>query len=387
MREVHRIAEGDNGVFQKPPAIRVGVIGAGTISQSVHLTSLRRAGFEIPVVCDLSPSRAAGAASAVGAQPLSDPAAVLAADVDAVLLATPGSHAQLAEAAILAGKHVLAEKPLAFTVREVDALDRLADEAGVIAQVGYMKMFDPLVDVAAARIAELRETRLVRVTVAHPADDPQVSHLRMGPPPEDADPAVIADAIEYDRARAAAALPGASPELLSYYTDVLNGSVIHEISLLRALNLPLPQQWSARTVTPLGGAEPASLLATAQVAHAAYALSWNWLPQYPEYDEELTVLAANGRIEFHLAKPYVLEARSRLRSMRHEGELRQDTDFTAGHETGFLRQLDAFGEAIRTGTSNRAAFAGARDDIVQLQLIAQAVAAAAGSPVSTEVRS
>ncbi|MDL9977936.1 Gfo/Idh/MocA family protein [Microbacterium sp. ASV49] len=364
--------------------ITIGLIGAGTISQSVHVTSLRRAGFDLRIVCDLSPSRAAEVAASCGAIAMTDPADVFASDVDAVLIATPGSHAELAAQAIRAGKHVLAEKPLAFTVREVEELEALAAEAGVITQVGYMKMFDPLLPKAASEVGELHGIRLVRVTVMHPADEPQIAHLRLDPPAPDADPARIAAAVAYDRDRAREALPGASDALLSYYSNVLNGSVIHELSLMRALDLPLPQEWTAQTVTPLDGTEPPSLLATATVDDAAYVLSWNWLPDYPEYDEELTVLAANGRLEFHLAKPYLVEERSRLTSRRHDGELRADTDYTAGHETGFLRQLDAFATAIRTGELNRAAFAGAKQDIAQLQRLAQAVAASLGQQVGTE---
>lgn len=163
--------------------LSLAIIGAGTISQSVHLTSLRRAGFEVAVVCDLSPSRAEEVARGVGARGVSDPAEAFASDVDAVLIATPGSHARLAADAIRADKHVLAEKPLAFTVREVEELEALAAEHGVVAQVGYMKMFDPLLETAVSEYRELRDVRLVRVTVMHPADEPQVSHLRMSAPP------------------------------------------------------------------------------------------------------------------------------------------------------------------------------------------------------------
>src|SRR4051812_10131756 len=55
------------------------------------------------------------------AKALSDP------DVTGVLVATPaGTHFQLAKEALLAGKHVFVEKPLATKVAEVDELERLA---------------------------------------------------------------------------------------------------------------------------------------------------------------------------------------------------------------------------------------------------------------------
>lgn len=365
--------------------LRIAVIGAGAISQSVHLTSLRRAGYDIRYVCDLSPARATEVATSVGSTASSDPAAVLAADdVDAVLIATPGSHTVLADRALREGKHVLAEKPLAYTVREVDELEELAATKGLVAQVGYMKMFDPLSGIAADEIAQLHDIRLVRITVAHPADEPQVAHLRMIVAPNDADPAAIDEAVAYDLARAREALPGADDLVLKYYMNVLNGSVIHELSLLRVLGLDLPTEWDAVNVTPFDGPGAASLRASANLGGTEYLLSWNWLPEYPEYDEELAVLASNGRLEFHLAKPYLLEERSRLISRRHDGPIRKDTTYTAGHDTGFLRQLDAFAAAIRTGAQNPAGLAGAKQDIAGLQEIARSLAAARGTVVVPE---
>lgn len=374
--------------MKKPTApIRVGLIGAGTISQAVHMTSLRRAGFDVRYVCDLSPSRARAGASAVGASPTSDPEVVFSsADVDAVLIATPGTHAELAARALAAGKHVLAEKPLAFTTREVQELADLAKASGLAAQVGYMKMFDALCEVFVSELAELREIRLIRITVSHPADEPQVSHLRLGQAPNDIDPKVLESSAAYDLERAREALPGADTNLIAYYMNVLNGSVIHEFSLLRALGLALPSHWQAVAVTPLGGSEPASLRASSTVDNTEYLLSWNWLPEYPEYEEELSVFGANGRLDFELAKPYLLEERSRLISHRHQGELRKVTTYTSGHDTGFLRQLDAFATSIRTGGTNHASFEGATHDIAALQEIAVALAASSGNIILPEHR-
>src|SRR6202040_1798532 len=57
------------------------------------------------------------------AVPLSDP------EITGIVIATPaGTHFQLAKEALLAGKHVFVEKPLATKVAEVDELDRLAKE-------------------------------------------------------------------------------------------------------------------------------------------------------------------------------------------------------------------------------------------------------------------
>jgi predicted dehydrogenase len=69
---------------------------------------------------------------------------LLAADVDFVCVATPDDrHFAAARAALSAGKHVLVEKPSVLSLGELDELDRLAREAGVLAKVVYHKLLDP----------------------------------------------------------------------------------------------------------------------------------------------------------------------------------------------------------------------------------------------------
>jgi len=371
---------------QRPgPSPRIAIIGAGTISQSVHTPLLRRAGFDLAMVCDLSPSRVADVVGSSMVRGTTDPEVVFAAeDVDAVLIATPGSHAQLTARALESGKHVLAEKPLAMTIAEVERLERMQATSGRVAQVGYMKMYDPLTDRARAEIAELSDLRLVRITVAHPDDYPQLAHLRLDAPPTDADPKVIGQANEYENARVNEALGNLPRGLADYYTNVLNGSLVHEFSLLRALGLPAPTEWTADVFPSLNNGAPASLLATGAVGAVRYIISWNWLPEYPEYDEELSVLASNGRLSYHLAKPYLLEERSVLTVQRSNGLERRSSTYTNGFETGFLRQLDAFKESILHGAPVLSGLAGVKDDVGTLQSLVKAIGAGIGVDVVTE---
>jgi predicted dehydrogenase len=71
---------------------------------------------------------------------LSDP------DVTGVVIATPaGTHFQLAKEALLAGKHVFVEKPLATKVAEVDELDRLAKERELVVMAGHTFIYNAAV--------------------------------------------------------------------------------------------------------------------------------------------------------------------------------------------------------------------------------------------------
>jgi predicted dehydrogenase len=67
-----------------------------------------------------------------------------AADVDFVCVATPDTrHYEPARAALLAGKHLLIEKPSVLSLAEFDDLVRLANEKNVLAKVVYHKLLDP----------------------------------------------------------------------------------------------------------------------------------------------------------------------------------------------------------------------------------------------------
>lgn len=67
-------------------------------------------------------------------------------DVDAVVVCTPASsHYAIAHAALLAGKHVLAEKPLTNRLPEANELTALALSEGIILMVGHTFLYHPAV--------------------------------------------------------------------------------------------------------------------------------------------------------------------------------------------------------------------------------------------------
>ncbi|WP_306839297.1 Gfo/Idh/MocA family protein [Catenuloplanes nepalensis] len=91
-------------------------------------------------------------------------------DIDLVDICTPGdSHAEIACAALAAGKHVLCEKPLANTVSEARAMVAAADTAraqGVRAMCGFTYRRVPAVTfmrqlIADGRLGDLRHVRAV----------------------------------------------------------------------------------------------------------------------------------------------------------------------------------------------------------------------------------
>lgn len=66
--------------------------------------------------------------------------------IQGVIIATPAaSHFQLAKRALLAGKHVFVEKPLATKVTEVDELGQIAAAAGLQVMVGHTFLYNAAV--------------------------------------------------------------------------------------------------------------------------------------------------------------------------------------------------------------------------------------------------
>ncbi len=78
-------------------------------------------------------------------------------DIDLVDICTPGdTHAEIAIAALEAGKHVLCEKPLANSVQEAEAMVRAAQASTGLAMVGFTYRRVPAIQLARSLVADGR---------------------------------------------------------------------------------------------------------------------------------------------------------------------------------------------------------------------------------------
>lgn len=123
--------------------VRVGIVGANPDrgwGSGVHRRVINYLpGFELTAVCTTRQDTAEKAANLFGARhAFTDPAQLAAhPDVDlvAVCVLAP-HHYAIARSALLAGKHVYCEWPLAITLDQAEELTRLAAERGVKAMIG-----------------------------------------------------------------------------------------------------------------------------------------------------------------------------------------------------------------------------------------------------------
>jgi predicted dehydrogenase len=78
---------------------------------------------------------------------MSDTRAALRLDgVDAAIVCTPATaHCGVAREALLAGKHVLVEKPITTQAADCCDLNDLADSRGLVLMVGHTFLFNPAV--------------------------------------------------------------------------------------------------------------------------------------------------------------------------------------------------------------------------------------------------
>ena len=111
--------------------LRVGVVGTGLIAQVMHLHYLAELTdrFEVAAVCDIAEDSARACAERYRIPAVfTEAAELLRHPLDAVMVLTSGSHAPIAVAAAQAGLHVVAEKPMCFSVAEGRAM---ADAAAI----------------------------------------------------------------------------------------------------------------------------------------------------------------------------------------------------------------------------------------------------------------
>ncbi len=154
--------------------IRVGIVGTGW--GQLQVEAFRRVrDVEIVALCDADAARLDDVAKRYKiAQTFSDYSDLLARDdIDLVSVATPpGLHYPITRAAIVAGKHVVCEKPLALAVNDACALLAIATEHGIVHAVDYEMRYLPAVAYAKELIDEEYLGQLWRVDMTMTLEKP-----------------------------------------------------------------------------------------------------------------------------------------------------------------------------------------------------------------------
>jgi predicted dehydrogenase len=372
-----------------PSRVRLGVIGLGAVAQAVHLPLLgnRRELFEVTAVCDLSAELAGRVTERFGlerarrfrsAEELLDSGLV-----DAVLVFTSGSHGQVAGAALGRGLPTMCEKPLAYTLAEADTLERLSAKEGTPLQLGYMKLYDPAVRRAHRELAAAPPVlRAVEVTVLHPSGPSQLAHADLEPPPGDVPAAALA-ALGAETARLQDHALGrdAPAELRQLYTEVLLGSLVHNLAVVRLLAGEL-ERIDHADLWPEGSWS--SVAADGVLAgDVRVSLRWHYLDRYPAYREEVRLHHEQGSIALTFPSPYLLNAPTVLTVTELDGDATRTREDRSTVEA-FEQELVAFHRLVTDGQPAAAGIAEGRADIVTCQRIVRRLAERRGAELGGE---
>lgn len=156
------------------PILGVGIIGAGPVTQAIHLPTLSRLEDVLRVVhiMDVDAEVAASVAARVGAKATTSIDDVLSDDdAQIIVICSPSTfHAEQVIAACRAGKRaVLCEKPFAMSRDEAEQIAAVSAETGVPIIVGAMHTFDPGWLAAQQHWGDLLETvHTIRYSVVLP---------------------------------------------------------------------------------------------------------------------------------------------------------------------------------------------------------------------------
>jgi NDP-hexose-3-ketoreductase len=160
-------------------ALRIGVAGCADIALRRMLPAFAASPHtELTAIASRSADKARAAAGAFGCSAVEGYAALLERrDVDAVYVPLPVAlHAEWAERALRAGKHVLAEKPVTARAEDTARLLGIARELGLVLAENYMFVHHPAYAavrdlVASGTIGEVRALSASFTIPPRPADD------------------------------------------------------------------------------------------------------------------------------------------------------------------------------------------------------------------------
>ncbi len=127
--------------------LNIAVIGVGRLGSLHARTYTEIPNINLVGVCDIKRQRAQQAASECATEKFLDYRKLLGRQPDAVSIAVPTSlHYEIAREALMQGIHVLVEKPITKTLKEADALLKIARNRNLILQVGHVERFNAAVE-------------------------------------------------------------------------------------------------------------------------------------------------------------------------------------------------------------------------------------------------
>ena len=170
-------------------------------------------------------------------------------------------------------------------------------------------------------------------------------------------------------------------ELGQVYTEVLLGSVVHDLAVVRMLAGD-PERVEFADAWPDGTWESVAVEAVCP-GGVRFNLRWHYLDRYPGYREEVRVHHDRGTVGLTFPSPYLLNAPTVLTVTDRDG----DSERVRTHRStveAFEEELLAFHRLVTEGVPAAAGIAEGRADIVTCQRIVRRLAAGRGIELAGE---
>ncbi|MFM7889969.1 MAG: Gfo/Idh/MocA family protein [Actinomycetota bacterium] len=351
--------------------IRVGVVGAGAVASSVHLPILRRRSdlFDLCAITDLNINAANSLAKrfAIGKVYQNSAEMFASKEIDAVFILNSGSHAQLAADALRSGLDVFCEKPLAYSIAEIKLIESALKVSNRRLMLGYMKTFDQAVTRAKAQITS--RPRTVDVVVLHPSGESQLAttdvHLETFPLSPDLVPQIIAS---NTKAMSDALGSEAAQAFGAEYLDIMMGSIIHELSVLRALDIHISDidyvdRW------PRDKKSESFVIVGRTLDGVRISIRWFYLENYPKYQEEIRWVNEKEGHHIIFYSPYILRVPTEYIYTSRIGLDHTESKFKS-YQPNFEIEIAAFAHLVNSGKQQEDPIAAGLEDLIITQKIA-----------------
>lgn len=367
--------------------LRMGLIGCGTITQMMHLPHMQEYDeFEVIALADMNEA----ALNAVGdafhiANRYTDYHALLARkDIDAVGVFTSGDHTAPILAALDAGKHVLTEKPMCYTVSQADAIVEKVRQTGLTLQVAYHKRYDEGYRYGLARVKEMRGIEFARVTVLHPMSELSWTpyRIRRGndmvvegfttPPPVKDHVAMMRWAFAggpHVSAATAEMIGTNAPPHIQLGFGLLNTSVIHQINATRGL-LGTPARvvntniWKDGLCIHTQWEYPDGLRCS---------IDWVYLHNLNDYREEYALFGHEDRVQINFPSPWLKNAPTPVVVQGGDNELAWEKKVTVTWREAFLLEILEFYDNVMNHKTPLTSAEDTREDVKLVKAIMDAV--------------
>lgn len=364
--------------------LRLGIIGAGTISQVEHIPNAVRLSqkFDVRGVADPSAISRRFISDTYGIPTVESVDQLLQIPLDAVIVGSPDPlHHEQVLTALGAGLHVFCEKPLCYGVEDIDEIASAQKKAGKVVQVGYMKRFDPNYQAAIAHMpAPAQKLRYISVEVNDPDAWPFIRH-HVHNRGTDIPAALVEDARAKQSMQVKRAVK-ADLDRVAFrgFTTAYCSSLVHDVNavhgLLDALSIPDGDVVGAQIFAGGDGGQGAVRLLGGQAM-------WNMchltVPALADYRERISLYFDDAILELEFPSPWLNHQPTRLTIKTSEGHELKETEIRAGFEEAFINELEGFWDACVNGAQVRNPVSDARRDQALLCALAERHAKTAGA--------